>query len=152
MSLLAGAALKAAVTASVSGFDPKLLGFDALDVRLSSIFHTENSYANDIELATGQESNAFNVCTASRFTLAPRQFVKAYLVESFHLPAHLSAQFTLRSVMARKGLEQATSIWLKPKWKGNLVLELYNFLTNHNLILQENMPIGQLHFFEVSDG
>lgn len=152
MSLLAGNALKHAVEASVFGFDSKLLNRDSLDIRLSKVFYTERPKVSEIDLRSKAGiQDAFDVCTASQIKLKPKEFIRAVTIESFHLPAHLSAQFTLRSAVAQQGLEQTTSIWLKPNWKGKLVLELFNFLTHHSLLLNDGLVIGQLHFFEVYD-
>lgn len=83
------------------------------------------------------------------FHLHPGQFIKAMTAEKFTMPSDHAAMFSLRSAIAQAGLEQSTSVWIRPDWTGNLVLELTN-LTNKPLILRPGLLIGQIHFFDIT--
>lgn len=83
------------------------------------------------------------------FHLPPGQFIKALTAEKFTMPEDCAGMFSLRSAIAQAGLEQSTSVWIRPEWEGHLVLELSN-LTNKVLILRPGLLIGQVHFFDVT--
>ncbi len=82
-----------------------------------------------------------------RIQLCPGQFVLAHTVEVFHLPDDISAQFLLKSSVARCGLSHALATWADATWNNStLTLELHNLLRWHRLLLSEGMPIGQMIF------
>jgi deoxycytidine triphosphate deaminase len=83
------------------------------------------------------------------FSLAPGEFIRAETRETFDLPHWAYGILTLRSFAAQAGLEQLSSLTLKPSWKGTLILELSNMLKEHSLVLQPDAPIAQIAFFEL---
>jgi deoxycytidine triphosphate deaminase len=87
----------------------------------------------------------------NEFELVPREFVRMRLVETINMPKYCMAMFTLRSKYAQMGLEQCTSVWLKPLWKGNLILELKNFSNVNTILLSPGDLVGQLTFFDCED-
>lgn len=84
---------------------------------------------------------------AQPFALAPRQFVLAHTQEYFQIPANITGFFCLRSTLARAGLQHSVSIGIKPGWRGNLTLELFNASGYHTLILEAGIVIGDVYFF-----
>ncbi|MGI9212271.1 MAG: dCTP deaminase domain-containing protein [Methylococcaceae bacterium] len=81
--------------------------------------------------------------------LQPGQFVLAETHECFKLPKDIKGLFTLRSWAAKSGLDQAVSITLKPRWQGNLIMELRNNLQHISLSLYPLQAIGQVEFFQL---
>lgn len=81
------------------------------------------------------------------YTIPPGGFVLANTVEVFDLPNNISAQFLLKSSLARSGLSHALATWADPGWNNStLTLELHNLLQAHGLRIQAGMPIGQMIF------
>jgi dCTP deaminase len=83
------------------------------------------------------------------FCLAPGNFVLAHTQQIFNLPDYISAEYKLKSSMARIGLEHLNAGWCDPGWHGSsLTLELKNMLQNHTIVLQPGDRIGQVVFFK----
>ena len=83
------------------------------------------------------------------FILEPGQCVLAASVETFNLPNHISAEYKLKSSMARNFLEHLNAGWCDAGWHGSkLTLELKNLSQYHALIIRPGMKIGQVVFFE----
>lgn len=82
------------------------------------------------------------------YLLAPGAFVLAQSRETFHLPRTVSAEYKLKSSMARSGLEHLNAGWCDPGWSGSvLTLELKNMTRHHWLRIRPGMRIGQMVFF-----
>lgn len=80
--------------------------------------------------------------------LAPGQFILAHTMEMFNLPNDISAQFLLKSSVARNGLEHAAATWCDAGWNGSaLTLELRNVTQYHRLKLTPGMFVGQMKFY-----
>lgn len=81
--------------------------------------------------------------------LEPGQFILAHTMEVFNLPDDISAEFCLKSSMARNGLEHLNACWADAGFNNStLTLELKNMLSQHTLLLTPGMLIGQLKFFK----
>jgi len=81
--------------------------------------------------------------------LRPNVFILAQSKEIFHLPNTISAEYKLKSSMARIGLEHLNAGWCDAGWNGSvLTLELKNMTRNHSILLQEGDAIGQIVFFK----
>lgn len=81
------------------------------------------------------------------FLLYPGCFVLAHTMEEFNLPLHLSAEFRLKSSVARMGLSHALAVWCDPGWTGSsLTLELHNITREHVISLREGDKVGQVIF------
>jgi dCTP deaminase len=82
------------------------------------------------------------------YVLFPREFILAQSLEKFNLPANISAEYKLKSSMARIGLEHFNAGWCDAGWNGSvLTLELVNLTQFHNIVLHEGDKIGQIVFF-----
>jgi dCTP deaminase len=80
--------------------------------------------------------------------LFPGDFILASSAEVFNLPNNISAEYKLKSSMARNGLEHLNAGWCDAGWNGSkLTLELKNMTQNHRLCLTKGMKIGQVVFF-----
>lgn len=81
--------------------------------------------------------------------LEPGQFILTQSREVFHLPNDVSAEYKLKSSMARIGLEHLNAGWCDAGWNGSvLTLELKNMTQSCGILLQEGDAIGQLVFFK----
>ena len=89
------------------------------------------------------------VCEDGEFiTILPGQFILAHTTEMFNLPNDISAQFLLKSSVARNGLEHAAATWCDAGWNGSvLTLELRNVTQYHRLRLKPGMAVGQMKFY-----
>ena len=85
---------------------------------------------------------------SSPFLLFPGEFVLASSKEIFHLPNNISAEYKLKSSMARIALEHLNAGWCDAGWHGSvLTLELKNMTRYHRILIQEGDLIGQIVFF-----
>jgi dCTP deaminase len=83
-----------------------------------------------------------------RAILWPGSFALACSREVFHLPNNISAEYKLKSSMARIGLEHLNAGWCDAGWNGSvLTLELKNMTRYHKILIQEGDLIGQIVFF-----
>lgn len=83
------------------------------------------------------------------YVLRPGEFILAQSQEIFNLPSDISAEYKLKSSMARIGLEHLNAGWCDAGWHGSaLTLELRNMTTFHDIILTFGDKIGQIVFFK----
>lgn len=89
-----------------------------------------------------------NLETDGPFDLLPGQFILASSAQIFNLPRNLSAEYKLKSSMARIGLEHLNAGWCDAGWNGSaLTLELKNMTQHHAIRLHAGDRIGQVVFF-----
>jgi len=82
------------------------------------------------------------------YVLRPGDFILAQSVEVFNLPTDISAEYKLKSSMARIGLEHLNAGWADAGWHGSvLTLELVNITRYHSIIIRPGDAIGQMVFF-----
>lgn len=82
------------------------------------------------------------------YVLEPNQFILAQTVEVFHLPLDISAEYKLKSSMARIGLEHLNAGWADAGWHGSvLTLELKNITQCQRILIRPGDAIGQMVFF-----
>lgn len=82
------------------------------------------------------------------YILCPGEFILAHSVEIFHLPNNISAEYKLKSSMARIGLDHLNAGWCDAGWHGSaLTLEFKNSNRCHEIILENGDLIGQVIFF-----
>lgn len=85
------------------------------------------------------------------YYLQPGEFILAQTEQVFHLPDNISAEYKLKSSMARIGLEHLNAGWCDAGWNGSvLTLELKNMTQDHIIRLDAGVPIGQMVFFKHS--
>jgi dCTP deaminase len=125
----------------------------SLDIHLgtSFIFEDQNSPAGTISLAKREPFQSITLTTGNPVYIDPGEFVLAHSVEVFNLPTWLSAEYKLKSSMARVGLEHMNAGWCDPGWHGSvLTLEFCNMLKKHTISIQAGDAIGQVIFFKHS--
>lgn len=90
-----------------------------------------------------------NLFDNGAFLLLPGQFILAQSAQTFNLPNNISAEYKLKSSMARIGLEHLNAGWCDAGWNGSvLTLELKNMTQHHAIQLRAGDRIGQIVFFE----
>lgn len=83
------------------------------------------------------------------YILYPGEFILAQSQQVFNLPDNISAEYKLKSSMARIGLEHLNAGWCDAGWNGSvLTLELRNMTRNHSIKLHCGDRIGQMVFFK----
>jgi len=83
------------------------------------------------------------------YRLEADEFILAQSREVFNLPDNISAEYKLKSSMARIGFEHMNAGWCDAGWHGSvLTLELKNMLRYHEITIRPGDAIGQMIFFE----
>lgn len=106
---------------------------------------------NDLTLAAREQlcSERIDLRKTDGYTLQPGEFILAQSREAFNLPLHISAEYKLKSSMARNGLEHMNAGWCDAGWHGSvLTLELKNMTRHHTIHIRPGDRIGQMVFFE----
>ena len=89
--------------------------------------------------------------TGGIYAMAPGEFLLAQSREVFNLPNNISAEYKLKSSMARLGLDHLHAGWCDAGWNGSvLTLELKNVTNRHRIVITEGDRIGQLIFYRHS--
>ena len=128
----------------------------SIDVYLGPTIMAER-YSDAGQVVSLRDKQHLNMCKCvmaegGYYDLRPSEFVLAHTVETFNLPAGISAEFKLNSSGARIGLENALATWCDPHWHGSvLTLELKNFSQFHTIRLHNGCRIGQMIFHRSAD-
>lgn len=154
--MLLGKRLAKTVRQTVSNFSEPCLEYDCLNVHLGDLFWREQNggYLPDTDLSELPEADdIFTVMRAPPgefYLLKPGEFIKARTIEAFDTRGiDIAGMLSLRSKFAQVGLEQSTSVWIKPdRYTGHLILELKNLSEQRALKLWPGLAIAQIHFFE----
>jgi dCTP deaminase len=152
MTLIAGEDLRSLIDSGVIDANPELINSSSIDITLGSTILTERSYEPKIIDIANKEDIEFDENYLEKydsFLLRPGQFVLAHSCETFNLPNTISAEYKLKSSMARNTLNHLNAGWCDAGWNGsNLTLELVNTSSVHTLRLRPGMKIGQMVFFK----
>jgi dCTP deaminase len=123
----------------------------SIDVRLGESMLRESDRGRYTNIARGEKPKMESVRLNEdgTFMVYPNEFLLGHTMEVFNLPDDISAQFLLKSSVARSGIDHALATWADPGWNGSvLTLELKNNLRNHILLLEPGMKIGQMIFWQ----
>lgn len=157
MSLLSYSRLVQLVEQGViSNVKPEQINSSSIDICLGTKFFTEDCnvyeghhYVSLSERKPLRMSEWEFDELHQEFILAPGEFVLAHSRETFNLPNNISAEYKLKSSMARIGIEHLNAGWCDAGWNGSvLTLELKNMTRNHHISLRAGDRIGQMVFFE----
>lgn len=140
----------------IEGSDYSLANSASLDIRLGRFIEVEQNNPNGdvthtVVLGKRDALNTTRIDLRCKpeFILSPGDFILAQSKEIFHLPNTISAEYKLKSSMARIGLEHLNAGWCDAGWHGSvLTLELKNMTRNHWILLREGDKIGQMVFFK----
>ena len=112
----------------------------SLDIHLGNTFLLEGSRDKTFDYTHRRYNNGvglepLTLDDGQPLALLPGMFVLAHTQEVFNLPPWLSAEYKLKSSMARAGIDHLNAGWCDAGWHGSsLTLELKN-VTNHTTIL-----------------
>ena len=133
--------------ANVNGTSIDLTLDDIIRVEDSSERHNQSIDISKKESIFTREVNVYKIQCG--YALAPGEFILASSWEIFNLPNDISAEYKLKSTMARNGLEHLNAGWCDPSWSNSrLTLELINITRHHHLVIRPGMKIGQVVFFK----
>lgn len=138
------------------GFDLSLINAASIDITLGGKILMEQ-YTSEEEYAAFRISlrnrdqlkmKEYTVDADRPFILKPGDFILAQSEQTFHLPNDISAEYKLKSSMARIGIDHCLAGWCDAGWNGSvLTLELSNITQNHEIELYKGDKIGQMIFF-----
>jgi dCTP deaminase len=125
----------------------------SIDIRLGSMLMVERrpQTIDPVNIDRREQLNMQFIPITERdgYSLHPGEFVLAQSFEIFNLPTYISAEYKLKSSMARNGLEHLNAGWCDAGWNGSvLTLELKNMTRYHALQLRAGMLIGQMVFYQ----
>ena len=133
----------------ITPVDPKDINAASIDIHLGNTILWEDIEPGTIDFSK-RDPVKFNeyVMDENGYLLKPGDFILAQSREVFNLPNWLSAEYKLKSSMARIGLEHMNAGWCDAGWNGSvLTLEFKNMTNNHDIIIRPGDAIGQMIFF-----
>lgn len=132
----------------IEGATYESVNSSSLDIHLGSKLLQENTFANT-KIISLRDRTPLQMHEATfPCSIGPGEFILTQSREIFHLPSTVSAEYKLKSSMARIGLEHLNAGWCDAGWNGSvLTLELKNMTRSHSILLQEGDAIGQIVFF-----
>ena len=133
----------------ITPVDPKDINAASIDIHLGKTILWEDEQIGHVDFSK-RDPVAFNeyVMDEDGWVLEPGDFILAQSVEVFNLPNWLSAEYKLKSSMARIGLEHMNAGWCDAGWNGSvLTLELKNMCNHHSIRIRPGDAIGQMIFF-----
>lgn len=130
----------------ITPFDPTLLNPASLDVTLGANLFVETE-------GHGLLPKDISECTRAKpYLLMPNEFVLAETSEVFNIPDFISAQFVLKSSLARSGLEHLLAGFIDPGFHDSvLTLEFKNAKQFSPFPLWPGMRCGQIVFTEMKE-
>jgi dCTP deaminase len=88
------------------------------------------------------------VMSEKGYIVPPGGVLLAHSVEIFNLPNNISAEYKLKSTMARNFFNHLNAGWADAGWNGSvLTLEYVNHMQYHSLFIKPGMKCGQMIFF-----
>lgn len=142
--------------------EPELLNAASLDIRIGRKLLIERPehrrYENEADARTLRRVvlknknslylQSWDLVSDGPFIVYPGEFLLAHSHEAFNLPNDISAEYKLKSSMARIGLEHLNAGWCDAGWHGSvLTLELTNLTRYHEIEINHLDRIGQMVFF-----
>lgn len=111
--------------------------------------HQAHEWIGCVDPSEKEPINMIEADCSDGYILWPGSVVLAQSMEEFNLPLHITAEYRLKSSMARIFLEHLHAGWCDPGWHGSvLTLELVNMNNYHPIKLTKGMKIGQVMFYE----
>lgn len=135
----------------IQGAKSEAVNASSIDIHLGrKIMVEQSSHMAVIDYSKRQRPNMVEIeLSEDGYLLRPGEFILAHSVEVFNLPNTISAEYKLKSSMARIGLEHLNAGWCDAGWHGSvLTLELKNMLTHHAIRIRPGDAIGQMVFFK----
>jgi len=122
----------------------------SIDITLGDKILIEKTiHINVVDLKLKHTLSTFEFDINEGYILSPNEFILATTQETFNLPNNISAEYKLKSSIARSGLQHLLAGWCDPGWSNSkLTLELKNVTQHHKLLLKPGMKIGQIVFWK----
>lgn len=135
--------------------DSELVNSASIDIRLGSklLIEPDVDTMEDYQWTSLKRKEAlvwkeWDLFEDGSYFLYPGNFILASSFEVFNLPNNISAEYKLKSSMARIGLDHLNAGWCDAGWHGSvLTLELKNTSSNIVIELHAGDKIGQMIFF-----
>lgn len=138
----------------ITGVTEEMVNAASIDITVGSRFIVEAMPPEDDSVVSLRDrtppTSLVVECADGRpFMLPPGGFCLAQSQQKFNLPANISAEYKLKSSLARVGMNHLLAGWCDAGWNGSvLTLELHNVLRRHSIAIREGDRIGQMIFFE----
>lgn len=137
----------------ITNVKPEQINSTSIDITLGDtvLYEDEPTEGEGNHYVSLKERRPLNVLEQvdGIFYLEPSQFILAQSEQKFYLPNNISAEYKLKSSMARIGLEHLNAGWCDAGWNNSvLTLELKNMTQYHTIMLEKGVAIGQMVFFE----
>ncbi len=130
----------------IEPFDPTLINPASLDVTLGTNLYVEVEDGGLLPKDISEHTRA------NPYLLMPNEFILAETVETFNIPDFISAQFVLKSSLARAGLEHLLAGYIDPGFNDSvLTLEFKNAKQYSAFPLWPGMRCGQIVFTEMTE-
>lgn len=136
----------------IEGWKDTAVNAASLDIHLGSKIMRE-TYSDHVQSVVDYRARQrLNMTTIDLdedgYVLHPGEFILAQSAEIFNLPLDVSAEYKLKSSMARIGLEHMNAGWCDAGWHGSvLTLEFKNMSRYHSIRIRPGDAIGQIVFF-----
>jgi dCTP deaminase len=158
MSTIAGNSLFEIINKGYLNALPKNVNAASIDIRIGDEILVEaipeiEDTPSFIDI-DAKESPAFTKIKIGPegYIIPPGQFILGHSIEEFNLPDTISAQFILRSTMARCGLNHLMAGWADAGFCGaQLTFEFKNENQYHGLLIKPGMRVGQMIFVQHED-
>jgi len=134
----------------ITNVDPDYINAASIDITLGAKILEESvlTFPKYISLESREPLKSVERDCSFGYTLRPKEFILAQSEQVFYLPNDISAEYKLKSSMARIGLNHCLAGWCDAGWNGSvLTLELMNCTNNHFIELRKGDKIGQMIFF-----
>lgn len=150
MSLIAGPELRRLIDAGIITGLQSNVNAASIDIRLGSEILIEDTHnPRVVDLEAKESINLVKLTIPeSGLIIPPGQVFLAHSMEFFNLPDNISAQFILRSSIARNFLQHMMAGWADAGWHGSqLTMEFKNVTEAHLLRIKPGLRVGQMVFY-----
>lgn len=138
----------------IENSNPELVNGTSMDVTLGdSILVERSNYFLDLDIIdyakrTPLATQRVQLDMEHGYELSPGEFILAGSRQVFHMPRTLSADYKLKSSMARIGLQHLNAGWCDAGWNNSvLTMELINVCRYHSIRIRPGDRIGQMVFY-----
>lgn len=154
MSLLSAPRLLDLINANVITALPQNVNSASIDIRIGDEILIEDFSDGNVVDIDAKQSPAFVKIKIPEegIIIEPGQCFLAHSMEYFNLPNTISAEFVLRSSMARCFMNHMLAGFCDAGWNGSqLTMEFKNETQFHRLLIKPGMRVGQMKFYEHED-
>lgn len=134
----------------IVGVKPEAINATSIDIHLGDTIMLEPDLPRTIDYRKREPAleDSYTMIPEYGYVLEPGEFLLGQSEEMFNLPNNISAEYKLKSSMARIGLEHMNAGWCDAGWNGSvLTLEFKNMLRYSNVRIRPGDAIGQMIFF-----